>query len=231
MEKKRKKTEGSNDDKEGSTHHKRQKIDRIGEKIVENKEEMESHVHKKKISSRRKEKQREKKRKKQGLEQNSNLLIDKKNLKLSLQKQLEFYFSKSNLEQDSFLQRLILDDKTQRVKINIIMQFNRTKELLKDIRGEEEKIQEIKSAISKSGLIGVTEDNKYIYRKICYVKGDGKENNREKRVIYVENFPRSISDEEIAGIFARAGRIMYLNFPKDKNKGIKKGYGFIEYKV
>ena len=192
------------------------------EKVSERKEEKRSRaIEKKKMNL----------QKKIAIAENSNLLADRKDITTAIKKQIEFYFSDSNLYHDTFLHELLLksDNKLQ-VDSNIILNFSRIKQLFNDSFDQDKQLAIIKDALADSPIVSLNEDGKKFERK--------KEFNREeynrtteidKRTVYVENFPNTITHEHLAAIFAKIGKILHISLPRFTQSKKPKGFAFIEF--
>jgi RNA recognition motif-containing protein len=152
---------------------------------------------------------------------------EKCDLKLKLQKQIEFYFSDANLLNDKFLRNLISKDNERGVDISIIENFNKIKILLSGIETKEKKEKYLKQAIKASKSIKFSNINpEKIIRNSSFNLNKAEKANDEKTV-YVENLPADITHEQLVKIFSRVGNVLHASIPKFSDNKLAKGFAFI----
>lgn len=144
-----------------------------------------------------------------------------------LRKQMEFYFGDSNLHNDKFLLKLLRQNEKGFIDLTIFLNFNKIKALLSQPPTIESKLQMLKQAIISSSLLKLNKFQTKVRRKIMFAKGK----QQDSHVIYVENFPESITHEILARIFSKIGEVLHISLPKYTETQIPKGFAFIEFQV
>ncbi|CAG9763148.1 unnamed protein product [Ceutorhynchus assimilis] len=142
----------------------------------------------------------------------------KKHFYNTILQQMEFYFSDSNLTKDRFLSQL-LSENTE-IDIETFLKFNK-------IRKINCTIEDIQKALSKSELIGLSEDGKKLHRKIPI----SIKENVDLCTIYVEHIRTDATHESLIQIFSDFGKVVYVSIPKYKHNKNNKGFAFIEYET
>jgi lupus La protein len=139
-------------------------------------------------------------------------------------KQIEYYFSDSNLPKDKFLWETVNSDPEGWVDIDILLRFNRLKSLTTDH-------EVIKNAVKKSAeLLELNEDGTKIRRKI-QIKP--KADDIIERSIYVQGIPTSVNKpvEAIEEYLTKYEiEAVHINAFRNKNRTFK-GEAFIELKT
>ncbi|MDR3548363.1 MAG: la-related family protein [Candidatus Pacebacteria bacterium] len=205
-----------------------------GEELVSKREHAEpmEETKEKPVGDRKQEKFKQKQQKRRAIMENSNLLVDKKDLSAALQRQIEFYFSDSNLYHDAFLYSLLQQSpKRQEVDTSVILAFTRVRDLLSETKEQTEKVERVKSALAKSSLVEMSEDMMKIRRKQLFNKDEYRKSQVDRRTIYVENLPSAIVHESLAAIFAKIGRLLHVSLPKFAQSRKPKGFAFIEFEA
>lgn len=139
-------------------------------------------------------------------------------------KQIEYYFSDSNLPKDKFLWETVNNDPEGWVDIDTLLKFNRLKSLTTDH-------EIIKNAVKQSvELLELNEDGTKIRRKI-QIKP--KSDDVIERSIYVQGIPTSIKKpvEDIEKYLAKYEiEAVHINAFRNRNRTFK-GEAFIELKT
>jgi len=157
---------------------------------------------------------------------------DIKDLNSAIKKQIEFYFSDSNLYHDSYLSNLLnQSSKKLEVASDIILEFSKLKKLLSELPDSQVKLEVVKKVIASSHIVTLSEDMKAFKRKKAFNKEEyAKSTQLENRTIYIENFPETTTIEVLTNILSKVGEVLYINMPRyDVSKKVK-GYAFVEYK-
>ncbi|KAJ8974616.1 hypothetical protein NQ317_019361 [Molorchus minor] len=142
----------------------------------------------------------------------------KKQLYNSILRQMEFYFSDSNLSKDRFLSKLLNED--QYVDIKVFFNFNKIRKLSCTL-------EDICKAISKSELIELSDDKQKIRRKTPFRVKE----NEEECTIYVENINGDANHDWLKQVFSDFGNVVYVSIPKYKQNKGNKGFAFIEFET
>ena len=149
---------------------------------------------------------------------------EKCDIKLKLQKQIEFYFSDANLLNDKFLRNLINKDNEKGVELSIIENFNNIKKLLSGIDTEEKKKKYLRSAIHFSKLIKFSNINPSKIVRISNFDLNKSEKSNDEKTVYVENLPADITHEQLVKIFSRVGNVLHSSIPKFSDNNLAKGF-------
>ena len=152
---------------------------------------------------------------------------EKCDIKLKLQKQIEFYFSDANLLNDKFLRNLINKDNEKGVELSIIENFNNIKKLLSGIDTEEKKKKYLRSAIHFSKLIKFSNINPSKIVRISNFDLNKSEKSNDEKTVYVENLPADITHEQLVKIFSRVGNVLHSSIPKFSDNKLAKGFAFL----
>jgi len=132
---------------------------------------------------------------------------------LKIQKQLEFYFSESNLSKSKYMQSEIDDEGY--LCLEKIKSFNLMKLY---------SLEQIISAAKLSPLLVVSEDHLKIRSGNKPVKVNPKSELLTKRTIFVDNLSPEDNRDTLRNLFEHFGEITYISIP---NK--IQGCGFVEF--
>ncbi|KAI4491015.1 hypothetical protein M0802_010518 [Mischocyttarus mexicanus] len=140
----------------------------------------------------------------------------KKALNAAILKQMEFYFSDSNLTKDRFLGNLIKEDPN--VDLSVFIKFNKIRELTTDIN-------RIAKALQASTILSISEDGLKVHRTTPIQQKE----NIEECTVYVQNLPPGSNHDWLSSVFSQYGKVTYVSIPHYKiNKKIK-GFAFVEF--
>lgn len=139
-------------------------------------------------------------------------------------KQVEFYFSDSNLPKDKFLWRTVQSNDEGWVPIKTIASFNRMKKF--------RPLEFIVESLKKSTFLVVSEDDELIKRKTPILPP--KESDKQlrfQRSVYAKGFleETETTQEELEKWFAQFGEINEVRLRRDENKKFKSSV-FVEFK-
>ena len=105
-----------------------------------------------------------------------------------------------NLYNDKFLRNAIKNDPDKGVDVNILLKINKVREILNDFDRSGAKVRWIKSAVEMSKNL------KFVDNKIIRVKqfdfGKINSSDVDKRTIYLQKLPSTISHDDILKIFS-----------------------------
>ncbi|XP_041363125.1 la-related protein 7-like [Gigantopelta aegis] len=141
-----------------------------------------------------------------------------KDVRKMILKQMEFYFSDSNLHKDRFIKKEMEKSKEGYVDLSIFLNFNRIKALTQDVKV-------LARALAKSTFLQVGEDNNTV-RRTTPLK-DPK--NTDRRTVYIECLPRTATHEWVQKTFSQCGEVAYVSLPRYHTTGDLKGFGFVEF--
>lgn len=156
---------------------------------------------------------------------NSNKHKHHSNRKKELLRQLEFYFSDVNLLNDKFLRNLLNRDNDKGVDINIILNFNKVKEIMKGIDEDNAKISLLKKSVDHSKKLKIFK-NKLIRRE-KFEMNKLNQKDLDKKSIYVENVPKEITHDILYKLFTNYGKVLHISIPKFSDTKQSKGFAFI----
>ncbi|KAI8102218.1 hypothetical protein M9435_005824 [Picochlorum sp. BPE23] len=125
--------------------------------------------------------------------------------KSKIKKQMEFYFSDSNLYRDSFLHEKMSNDSDGFVDISLVCTFNRMKQLLKKVSDDDDeagKVKAVSEAVGGSSSLVLSEDGTRVKRATPLDK-DPKEIAEEidARSLLVGPFRFDVTLEELEEYF------------------------------
>jgi hypothetical protein len=167
-----------------------------------------------------------------GIEEEKQTKEEQADLNKVIKKQIEFYFSDSNLYHDTYLLKLLnQSSKKLEVASDAVIEFSKLKKLLAGLPDSQAKLKVVRKAIAGSHVVRLSEDMKMFKRKQPFNKEEyAKSTQLEKRSIYIENFPETTTSEVLRTVLAKFGEILYLNMPKYGISEKAKGFVFVEYK-
>ncbi|XP_012532487.2 la-related protein 7 [Monomorium pharaonis] len=147
--------------------------------------------------------------------------LRKKALHASIRKQMEFYFSDSNLSKDRFLSKLLKENPY--VDLEIFTRCNKLKELTTD----EHMIttNRIAKALQGSTMLKVSEDG----TKVCRITPIQTKENVDQCTIYVQNLPPEADHDWLISAFSKYGTVDYVSIPRYKSNKKIKGFAFVEF--
>ena len=132
-----------------------------------------------------------------------------------LKRQIEFYFSDSNLRRDKFLRKKIFESKDYYVSVEMIMNFKKIQQITTD----KDKFLDI---CRNSNTVQLNKDETMIRRNGPYKKKTRYESSICQ--IYLENIPLETKVEDLEEELQHFGNIQYVKF----RKGFP-GTAFIEF--
>jgi len=133
-------------------------------------------------------------------------------------RQVEFYFSDSNLPNDRFMRSQVADHPEGYVEIKIIASFQRMQKLSTNLN-------QIITAIKKSTLLEVDKDEKLVRRKTPLPE----ELDNDKRTVTLIGIPEEETIETIEKNYEKYGKINCVRIIKDKSTKKSKGIVSIEF--
>lgn len=143
---------------------------------------------------------------------------DPEKLQEMIQKQVEFYFSDSNLPRDKFMRSQVALHPEGYVSISIIKDFNRMKALTTD-----EDV--VVGALRNSSKLQVSEDGKMVRRK----ESLPEEDLSIPRSIVVKKIPGNPSLDELIKFFSTFGKVACVRKETDKKTKLFWGKVFVEF--
>eukprot|EP01080_Neovahlkampfia_damariscottae_P000922 gene922-9831_t len=137
-------------------------------------------------------------------------------------KQIEFYFSDSNLPYDKFLRSLVANDSQGYVSLETICSFKKTKQISTDMK-------EILAALSKSKMLEVDKEGKNVRR----VTPLPENSTQDERSIYAKGFGEDSTLEVVQSFFEPFGKVLCvrLRYTKANPEKVFKGSVFVEFET
>ncbi|XP_017769733.1 PREDICTED: la-related protein 7 [Nicrophorus vespilloides] len=140
----------------------------------------------------------------------------KKQLYNSILKQMEFYFSDSNLSKDRFLMQLI--NQNEFVDLEVFLKFNKILKLTTTV-------EKIATALKNSELLQLSEDKTKVKRVTAIVK----KVDVDDCTLYVENVQSDVTHDWLVNLFSDFGKVSYVSIPKYSHNKLNKGFAFVEF--
>jgi lupus La protein len=139
-------------------------------------------------------------------------------LEEKIRKQVEFYFSDSNLPNDRFLRTLVANHPEGYVNIDTIANFKRMQQLTKDR-------EEVIKALKSSSMLEVDKDNVMVRR----ITALPEENTQDVRSVYVKGIPADAHLEDLETFFGKFGKVNAVRMRRYKATKDFKGSVFVEF--
>lgn len=122
-----------------------------------------------------------------------------------VRKQVEFYFSDSNLQTDNFLWKLC-EKNDGWIDLDVILTFNRMKKY--------KPITRVIEALKKSTKIILSEDEKKVKRKDPLMDFKEMKLNRKKMTVHLEGFSNDVTQDSLESFFSKK---ILTTLPKEKD--------------
>ncbi|CAE7831132.1 XI-D [Symbiodinium sp. CCMP2592] len=137
-----------------------------------------------------------------------------------VRKQMDFYFSDSNLRRDRFMKQTLENDNGY-LDLKLLLTFNRIKALgVSDI-------DQLVDAARSSQLLELNADCTKVRRD--YIKFPPNTHDPVCRTLYVEGLPITFGIRDIEKIFSRHGEVKFVQIPHHRETGEPRGFCLIEF--
>ncbi|CAE8632528.1 unnamed protein product, partial [Polarella glacialis] len=135
-------------------------------------------------------------------------------------KQLDFYFSDSNLRRDRFMRKTV-EEGGGYIDLSELLRFNRIQAM------QCRDVSQLAAAIQKSEILELSEDGLKVRRNMT--KAPMEDIDPTARTIYVEGLPLTFAVDDLAKFFARHGTVRYIDLPHHLETREPRGFCFVEF--
>jgi len=153
-------------------------------------------------------------------EKHSTMTTQNSDLEQKIIKQVDFYFSDSNLPYDKFLRSLVANHPEGYVEIKTIASFKRMKMLTEDLKI-------IAEALTKSKNLEVDSTGTMVRRIAPLPETD----TTLQRSIYAKGLPQDSTIQSVEDLFNKYGKVTCVRLRRHKTTKDFKGSAFIEFET
>ncbi|KAJ6361484.1 hypothetical protein OIU78_002006 [Salix suchowensis] len=150
-------------------------------------------------------------------------------------RQVEFYFSDSNIPRDNFLRNIIKSSEDGMVSLALICSFKKMKGYLKlmDVKPEEipeATVQAVAETLRKSTSLKVSEDGKKVGRIAALLKPDEAIEQLDARTVAASPLKFNVKREELESFFGLHAKVTSVRMPRHVgDKRVFCGTALIEF--
>ncbi|KAH9603532.1 hypothetical protein KSS87_020177 [Heliosperma pusillum] len=150
-------------------------------------------------------------------------------------RQVEFYFSDSNLPRDNFLRTTISETEDGMVSLPLICSFSRMRTHLGlgDIKADgvpENTVQAVADTLRTSDFLKISEDGKKVGRKTELAKPEEVIEQVDTRTVAASPLPYDVKLEDVDAFFTQHGKVNSVRLPKHvSNNKMFCGTALIEF--
>jgi len=154
-------------------------------------------------------------------------------LAMYLVSQIEFYLSDSNLIRDKFMRSKIAENRKGFIELAVLTKCNKIRQALESFQIPKTRYFEVLAeALAHSKVLKLNQLKNMVKRRTKFsdqLRSDEDAiSNIDSRTVYVDNFPSTITEQDLYALFEKCGKIALISLPKydsDSNKG----HAFIEF--
>lgn len=150
-------------------------------------------------------------------------------------RQVEFYFSDSNLPRDSFLRKTISESEDGMVSLALICSFSRMRSHLGlgDVKADgipEDTVNAVADTLRSSDFLKISEDGKKVGRKTKLPKPEEVIEQLDSRTIAASSLPYDVKLEDVESLFAQYAKVNSVRLPRHvANKNLFCGTALVEF--